>query len=224
MGIDNSSPLPAYIRTLIKVTAAKMKGKYRFTESDLDDIEQTISIEVVRRRGKFDATKAQENTFLAHLVKHAAADIIQKRKASIRDYRREEGSLDEWVLDDMSEWTRRVNTICAQEGRRHLGVSERCEEELRDLSIELLAVLKTLAKPLQLICHHLMRGLSIRETAKACGVHHCTVYKRMQRIGELFIEAGLDRYLPLKKIHPDTFSLVRVDNGGGTHFSSKHFG
>ena len=199
MGIDNSSPLPAYIRTLIKVTAAKMKGKYRLRTSDLDDIEQVISLEVVRRRGKFDATKAQENTFLAHLVKHAAADIIQKRKASLRDYRREECSLDEWVLDDMGEWTRRGDTITEENVRRHLGISGRSEETVRYLTLDVRAALNTLSKPLQLICQHIMLGHSARETAKACGVHHSTVYKRMQRIRQVFIDAGLEQYLPPKK-------------------------
>ena len=199
MGIDNSSPLPDYIRTLIRITAQKMKGKCRFTESDMNDIEQTISLEVVRRRSKFDPSRAQENTFLARLVKHAVADIIEKRKASNRDYRREEGSLDEWVLDETGEWTLRGNTITEENGRRHLGVSGRSPEELRDLSIDVRAALNALPKSLQPICRHIMLGHSARETAKACGVHHSTVYEAIRRIRQAFIRAGLEQYLPPKK-------------------------
>jgi len=196
MGIASSSPLPQYISTLIKVTAARMKGRHRFTESDLADIEQTIALEVVRRRAKFDPARAQEHTFLARLVKHAAADIIERRVASNRDYRREEGTLDQWVRNDLGEWVRRSETITEEAGRRHLGVSCPSEEEARDLAIDLRAVVVGLPEPLQAMCRHLVYCATIQEAARAAGVHRSTVYEAIRQIRAAFVRAGLEQYLP----------------------------
>ena len=196
MGIGNSSPLPQYVSTLIKVTAARMKGKYRFTDSDLDDIEQTITLEVVRRRAKFDPARAQENTFLARLVSHATADIIEKRVASNRDFRREQGSLDQWVRDDLGEWVRRGETITEGNARRHLGLSGLSEEEARDLAIDLRAVVAGLPQFLRAVCRHLMRCNTVQEAAGAAGVHRSTVYEAIHQIRTAFVRAGLEQYLP----------------------------
>jgi hypothetical protein len=208
MGIASRSPLPPYIGTLIQVTAARMKGQHQFTASDLADIEQTITVEVIRRRARYDASRTLECTFLARLVAHAAHDIIAKRTASNRDYRREHGSLDQWVLDGQGEWVRRSDTIPAGHGRGHLGLSDLSEEELADLAIDLRAAIAGLSRSLRTICRHLMRCDSIPEVARAARVHRSTVYAAIPLIRKAFEQAGLEEYLPPAVPNP-TVSEVR---------------
>ena len=111
MQSDNSLPLSQYITTHITAKTRQLIGKHGFTRSDQADIEQRIALEVVRRRGKFDPSLAQQDTFLTRLVDHAVADIIAARRAARRDYRREECSLNEPVTDAEGRPTERHETM-----------------------------------------------------------------------------------------------------------------
>lgn len=194
--ISNSSPLPQYITTLIQVTVQKTVGSYRLTESDRDDLEQQIAMEVVRRRAKFDPGKAQEKTFLARLVKHARADIIAAREAGNRDYRREEGSLDQWVQDDAGGWELRGETITDDDAGRRVGRSDMSREEQHDMCSDLRDAAAALPDHLRDIYEHLKKLGSARAVARATGLHHSSVCDSLKQIRERFEKAGLDVYAP----------------------------
>ncbi len=199
---NNRNPLPQYVTTLIQITARKTIGKYCLTESDRDDLEQQITLEVIRRRSKFDPAKAQEKTFLARVVKHAIADIIAARKAACRDYRREEGSLSQWVLVEShsdsfhNEWATGAELVTEQDARRHLSKSVSDPDELRDLAIDMSNAAATLPERLRNVCEHLKELGSAREVANAMGLHRSTIYEAIKEIRTHFEEAGLTSYLP----------------------------
>ena len=200
---NNRNPLPQYITTFIQITARKTIGKYRLTESDRDDLEQQITLEVIRRRSKFDPAKAKEATFLARVVEHAIADIIAARKADCRDYRREEGSLSQWVLVEghlnlfhNSTWSTGADLVTEQDARRHLGRSCIDPDELRDLAIDMSAAAATLPERLRRVYDQLKELGSARETANAMGLHRSTIYEAIKEIRKHFEEAGLASYLP----------------------------
>lgn len=202
MSTANSSPLPQYIRTLIQVTVKRMISTQGFTESDREDLEQQIALEVIRRRPGYDPTKAQEKTFLARLVKHAVADIIAARKASNRDYRREGGSLDQWVKGSAGEWARRGETITEEAAGRRTGQPGALPEELRDLAIEMAKVAAALPPRLREIYELLKTHGSVGEVARVAGMHRSSVYDALGQIRQRFEEAGLDGYLSQPRANP----------------------
>ena len=202
MGIDSSTPLPQEVTTLIKITATWMQGKYRFTESDMADIEQAISLEVVRRRTKFDAARAKEYTFLARLVEHAASDIITGRLAGSRDFRREEGSLDQWVKDDTDSWVRRVETVSQDAAARRVGPPEMWQNHGQDLAIDLAEAVSKLSPRLRKVFDHYVELGSARKVAIATGLHHSSVCESVQQIRAHFENAGLADYLPKRPANP----------------------
>ena len=200
---SNRNPLPQYVTTLIRITVHRTIGRYRFTESDRDDLEQQITLEVIRRRPRFDPAKAQENTFLARVVKHAIADIIAARKAACRDYRREEASLSQWVLVEgdsshpfRNEWATGADLVTEQDARRHLGKPSIAPEELGDLIIDMSDAAAALPDRLRSVYEHLKELGSARKVAKATGCHHSTVYDAIKEIRKHFEEAGLESCLP----------------------------
>jgi len=193
--IDSNTPLPRYITTLIQVTVRKAVDRYGFPESDQDDLERQITLEVVRRRAKFDPGRAQENTFLARLVKHARADIIAARKAGIRDYRREEGSLDQWVRDESGEWALRGETITEEEAGRRVGRPSMSEQEQHDLRSDLRDAAAKLPKGLREIYEHFETEGSARAVGRAIGLHHSCICDALKQIKEHFEKAGLEVYV-----------------------------
>ena len=202
MAIDSSSPLPQYITTLIQVMVQKTVGRYRLTESDRDDLEQQIAMEVVRRRAKFDPGRVQEKTFLAWLAKHARADIIAARKAGNRDYRREEGSLDQWVQDDSGGWELRGETITEDDAGRRVGRPGMSREEQHDLRSDLRDAAAALPDRLREIFEHYTVLGSAREVAKATGLHHSSVCDSLKQIKQHLETAGLEVYLSKPRANP----------------------
>ena len=221
MAIGSSTPLSRYITTLIQITAKRQVGRYGYAESDRDDLEQLITMEVIRRRAKFDPGKAQENTFLARLVTHALADIIAARKAACRDYRREKGMLSQWVRVSSSshplynEWASRGELVTEDDSRRHLGKPALGPDELRDLSIDVATAAAALPDHLRDIATQLKELGSARAVAAAMGLHHSTVSEAVKQIKEHFLKAGLDDYLPNRQTaQPDRFGHPPVGNPG----------
>lgn len=200
--ISSSTPLPQYVMTLIEVTVHRTVGRYRLTESDRDDLKQQIAMEVVRRRAKFDGGRAQENTFLARLARNALADLIAARKASNRDYRREDGSLDAWQQDASGDWELRGETITEDDADRRLGRPGMPREELRDLAIDLADAASRLSPRLREIFEHYAVLGSAREVAKATGLHHSSVYDALKQVKQHFEVAGLDVYLSSRRANP----------------------
>jgi len=206
--ISSSTPLPPYIMTLIEVTVHRTVGRYRLTESDRDDLEQQIAMEVIRRRSKFDSKKAQENTFLARLVKHARYDILDARKAACRDYRREEAVLSQWVQLSESPhpaynvWASRGELVTEQDVR-----SRRCgpstdPEELRDLAIDLAEAASRLSPRHREIFEHYAILGSARDVADAIGLHHSSVCDALKQIKQHLATAGLEVYLSKRRANP----------------------
>ncbi len=202
MGIDSSTPLPQEITILITSKARRLVGRYRLTESDQQEIEQKIALEVVRRRSTVSHARAEHMGFLICLVNHAIADIIAARKAGRRDYRREEGSLDQWVRDDLGNWALRGETITEEEAGRRIGRPGTSQEEQHDLRSDLRDAAATLPEGLREIYEHFEIEGSARGVGKAVGRHHSTVCDALKQIKEHFEKAGLDVYLP-KPRRPD---------------------
>jgi len=202
MSVGNSRPLPQYIRTLIQVTVRKTIGLYRFNRSDQEELEQQIAFEVIRRRSKFDPAKAQEKTFLARLVKHAVADIIAARKASNRDYRREDGSLDQWTKNSAGKWVRVGDKETGRAVERRTGQPGVLPQELRDMAVDMADAAATLPERLREIYEQLKAHGSVEGVAQATGLHRSSIYDALEQIRKHFEDAGLDEYLPRPRTNP----------------------
>jgi len=203
VGTTNSrSLLPQYVTSLIQVTVRKTIGRYRFTESDREDLEQQIASEVIRRRSWFNPAKGKKKPFLARMVRNAIADIVAARKAPCRDYHREEGSLSQWMLVEAdthpfyNEWATGADLVTEQNVRRHRGTPSIDPEELGDLIIDMTDAATVLPDRLRRVYKHLKELGSAREVAKAMGRHRSSIYNAIKEIRSHFEEAGLGIYLP----------------------------
>ena len=89
MGSDNQyDGIDPYAAGLIRFKARQLVGQAGFTASDREDIEQELILDLLRRLPKYNPKRAQLNTFIARVVEHRVATLIEAQKAGIRDYRR----------------------------------------------------------------------------------------------------------------------------------------
>ena len=78
MGFENHyEGIDEYAVQLIRYKARQLVGRVGFTESDRDDLEQELMLDLLRRLPKYNPDRAQRNTFIARVVEHKIATIIR---------------------------------------------------------------------------------------------------------------------------------------------------
>ena len=110
---------------IIKHKARTLVGSYGFVEDDRQDLEQDLTLDVLRRLAKFDPARAQLATFVSRLVDHRIANIIEERTAQKRDYRLCTRSLNEPVNEEDGEPTELQELISQDDFLRRTGRSQR---------------------------------------------------------------------------------------------------
>jgi RNA polymerase sigma-70 factor (ECF subfamily) len=155
-----------------------------------------MRLDLWHRLSKYDPSKATLNTFIAHVVEHKVASIIEARTASCRDYRRCPRSLNEPFKsrrenDPPVEFGRLLDRVVVH---RRIGVPSNSPEDLHDLAHDIAAVVSNLPPELRDLCRRLMtdRPAEVsRETSIAPG----TLYDARRKLRRRFEKADLHKYL-----------------------------
>ena len=195
MGVDNSDDgIDPYAAGLIRFKARQLVGKAGFTASDREDIEQELRLDLLRRLPKYNPKRAQLNTFIARVVEHRLASLIEAQKAGIRDYRRCRCSLNECFEDADGRSVERVDTFDQEDYLLRTGGQSRPSEELSALAIDVAAVIEGLPHELRNLCRRLMAE-TVSEISRDTGVPRGTIYESIKKLREIFKDAGLRNYL-----------------------------
>ena len=195
MGVDNSDDgIDPYAAGLIRFKARRLVRQAGFTASDREDIEQELILDLLRRLPKYNPKRAQLNTFIARVVEHRLASLIEAQKAGIRDYRRCRCSLNECFEDADGRSVERVDTFDQEDYLLRTGAQSRPSEELNRLAIDVAAVLEGLPHELRNLCRRL-KAETVTEISRDTGVPRGTIYESIKKLREIFKDAGLRNYL-----------------------------
>ena len=195
MGVDNSDDgIDPYAAGLIRFKARQLVGKAGFSAWDREDIEQELTLDLLRRLPKYNPKRAQLNTFIARVVEHRLASLIEAQKAGIRDYRRCRCSLNECFEDADGRSVERVDTFDQEDYLLRTGGQSRPSEELSALAIDVAAVLEGLPHELRNLCRRL-QAETVTEISRGTGVPRGTIYESIKKLREIFKDAGLRNYL-----------------------------
>jgi RNA polymerase sigma-70 factor (ECF subfamily) len=195
MGYENRyQGIDDYAVQLIKYKARQLVGRVGFTESDREDLEQEMVLDLLRRLPKFDPKRAGRNTFIARIVEHKVATIIEAQKAGMRDYRLCSCSLNDRLEDEEGRSIERMETIDQEDYLRRTGKLSRPMSELRNLSIDLRSAVQTLPPELRELCKRLQTE-SVTEISRDTGIPRGTIYESIKKLRAIFEDAGLKDYL-----------------------------
>jgi RNA polymerase sigma-70 factor (ECF subfamily) len=175
-----------YARRLIREKAKGLIGRYGFTKSDREDLEQELTLDLLRRLPDYDPERARRTTFSARVVEHRIASIIEHREAARRDWRRCRRSLNEPIENQDGESAELGETFDA-DGRTRADLSE--------LRLDLAGVLDGLPEQLRQVCRETMAGRTPLELARDFGVDRRTITRWKAQLRQRFRDAGLDAYL-----------------------------
>lgn len=187
-GIDD------YASQIIKYKAKRLIGRFGFTESDLEDLEQELILDLLRRLPMYNPARAQRNTFIARVVEHKIATIIESQKAGMRDYRLCRWSLNDRLEDEEGGSVERMETINQEDYLLRTGKLSRPLDELRALTIDVRRAMEQLPPELRELCRCLMSDTFTR-ISRETGIPRGTIYEFIKKLRVIFEDAGLRDYL-----------------------------
>ena len=187
--------LAGYAREVIRHKARQLIGKYGFTRDDYDDLQQEMMLDLLRRLGKYDSSKAGLNTFVARIVDRKISTLIRHQRQEKRDYRRPVCSLDAKV-EDQDGQARGLDEILSQDAfDEEVARHDRPEAERVDLRLDLTLVLDELPDDLRQLAR-LLQTRTVAEIARELGVPRSTLYEKgIARLRKIFEDNGLREYL-----------------------------
>ncbi|MGD9126561.1 MAG: sigma-70 family RNA polymerase sigma factor [Planctomycetia bacterium] len=103
MTIDASAILSNSTQKTIRLAAKSLIGKCGITKSDLEDIHQEISLDLLERLPKFDPGKAKWTTFVQRVVKHKVVVLLRERCTENGTGFRTQQSIEKVVAQDEFE-------------------------------------------------------------------------------------------------------------------------
>ena len=166
-----------YAQTLIHHQARQLVGQAGYTEDDVEELEQEMRLDLLKRLPKFNPQRATYNTFVARLVERRVCNLIRHRTQKIRDYRREECSLNE-VVEPSGHDNKKVElveTITQDEYDLRSGRYNRPAAQRLDLQVDVSIVLAKLPPDLQELAE-LLKSMSITEAARKLGIPRSKLY------------------------------------------------
>ena len=187
--------LHPYAEDLIRIKARRLSGQAGFVRSDQEDIEQELRLDLLRRLPKFDPRKAALSTFADRVVRHKVASIIEAKKARLRDYRRQQCSLNDPLKTPDGKRAERGDTVDQNEACRRTGRSSRSTEDLRDLANDFSAAVSNLPPNLRDLCRRLLMNPNLTEAAQDAGIPRGTLYESVEKIRRRFEKARLKENL-----------------------------
>jgi RNA polymerase sigma-70 factor, ECF subfamily len=195
MGFENRyDGIDPYAVRIIRHKAKRLVGQAGFTESDRQDLEQEMVMDLLHRLPKYNPKLSQRNTFIARVVEHMAAMIVEARKAGLRDYRLCKCSLNARLEDDDGGSVERMETIDQEDYLRRTGRLSRPLWEVQDAAVDICRALDSLPPELRELCHRLQTD-TVLEISREKGIPRGRIYESLKELREIFDNAGLRKYL-----------------------------
>jgi RNA polymerase sigma-70 factor, ECF subfamily len=177
-----------------RIHAARLSGRFGFTEADRNDIHQELLMDYFIRSRRFNPAKSSRRTFLNRIFRHRVATLCESQSAACRDYRLRSDSLDGPASLGTGGSITLGDTISTDSCHAPIGRAALPSWDREELRIDIDRVIATLPSELAAIAN-MLRSEGVVETAYLLGVPRATLYRRIASIRVAFKSAGLDLYL-----------------------------
>jgi len=190
-----SDGIDEYAVWLIKHKAQRLIGRVGLTESDREDVEQELALDLLSRLPEYDATRGLRSAFVGQIINHKVAQLIRDRRRKKRDCRCRACSLDDPPEQEDGSTIPREEIIAQDDYDLLMSKHSRPEIERLDLRLDVSAVVSRLPADQQDLAARLMHQ-SITEAARALGVSRSTLYSNeVKHLRRIFTDEGLRDYL-----------------------------
>lgn len=183
-------------RIMARHKAWKTVGKFGITPEDAKDIEQELLIQILIKRGRYNAehdSKSTEREFLSYVLDKAIANIFQSRRQDKRAVHLNPRSLDQEIEQSEGDTLPFGELFSEDHSLSRMGRRSHAEE--RDMRLDIKRLLDRLAPEDRHIGTLVMAGHKPSEVGRALGKARATLDRQIARMRKILYEEGLRDYL-----------------------------
>lgn len=191
----SAQPLPdldEFSARLIRLKARQLVGKAGFTRSDQDDLEQELTLKLLKNRAAFDPAQSHWHAFVTTVVERHAATLLRNKRVEKRDHKRVT-SLHFIVEDPVNGPCELADMVGRREADTRLGLSTPSDHDLAQLEHDIASILGTLLPQWRDVCERL-KEKPISEVARELGIPRTTFYDLLRRLRSHFESAKLNNH------------------------------
>ena len=178
----------AYAVIKIRYQARRLALSRALHPSDLEDLEQELMLDLLRRLPAFDPSKASRNSFIARLVENHAATLIKAALAGKRGAAIPHESLQATIHEEAGDPIALGDTIPAEAGL--WAPSGRGWDEAIALRHDLAQAIRRLSPRLVSLCGRLATG-TVTEVSRATGMSRPAIYDAIAKLRVALTETRL---------------------------------
>ncbi len=189
--------LTKYALELIHHKARELVGTEGFIGEDVEDIEQSLVIDLLERLPKYNPAKATNNTFVARLVERKISRTVRDSQRLRRDPGTMMQSLNEEVDDGDGEGEtgELSEMLCDDVQDLRLGRKRLSQPDHADRALDVAAAIADLPRPLRRIAKAL-KNLNIRDAGRKLGIPEWKLHEfYLPQIRETLVAKGLRDYV-----------------------------
>ncbi len=179
---------------LIRQKARELIRHPGFRQSELEDVQQELTLELLRKSSGFDPRRGCEEAFVSRVIRSKAVSLVRARTCEKRNFRRHGRSLNELVSDAEYYSVERSQTCVATAAQNHTFQSSRSVEDLSQLRVDVADVVDALPEDLRKLAN-LLSTMSRHAAAHVLGRSRRQVGNDVRRLRRRFESAELHKYL-----------------------------
>ena len=190
--------IQSFAHRIIRQKARQLVGKYGFSRSDREDLEQELWLDLIRRWKRAGDRINDPQAFVVTVVNRQVANLIEQRqtkKHSNEDLR----SLDTLVPDEDGRLVPFAEVIPSEQSQARRQTSKLDEFEHCHLKLDMAEILDQLSPSLRELCLQLQKH-SVADAAREMNVPRSSVRSAVRCIRDRFGRAGVDG--PRKNLEP----------------------
>jgi RNA polymerase sigma-70 factor (ECF subfamily) len=179
---------------IIRIKAWRLAHSPGFVPDDQEDIEQDLILQLLQRLPKFDSRRGNRPSFINRVLNNAIANLVEHRRAAMRDPGNEAFSLNEPIEFEGGEGAERGETLNPE----RIDSSARGQrQDLHDLQIDLGRALYGLPSDLRALCALLAEGetRNLKRISEETGIPRGRLYGFVGQIRNWFVRNDLEEYL-----------------------------
>jgi len=180
-----------YAAALIRHKARQLARRPEFSQTDQEDLEQEMVLDLLKRLPQYDPKRAGRHTFIARVVEHKIAALLKHRRARKRD----SGSRTESLRDESPNGDGRIagEIHAVDEGAhsKRIGSASRLQSDRFEQTLDVAATVRALPDDLRALCK-LLQSKTVSDISAETGIPRPTLYDAIKKIRAKFREGGLD--------------------------------
>lgn len=178
---------------VIRQQALKLVGHAGFTKQDLEDLEQELTIRLLKALESFNPAIAHQRSYVTAVVDRSRKKIGRDARAAKRAAK-QTVSIEDQLKDKSDGASPVAESIAESDAFRHRSLSARDRQSMLSLATDIAALLRSLPEQQRELAKNL-KTASISAVARQSSIPRTTLNDSVRRLEERFRQSHMEDHL-----------------------------